>query len=119
MTNIVYPKKYFKYPLQYNFNPELYGSTVINPNLCDYSVPYKNPFLNDPNINGDLVKCRDEKHYKCSDKPYFGGLPTESFPDGLKYQDLPYFNPKKNNYGMLSLIRPKSNTNNFNMYHGF
>lgn len=118
MTNVFYPKLYFKYPLEYNFNPDLYGSTVYNPNMCSTKNAYKNVFENDPNVNGDLSKCRDFKIYKCPQKPYFGGNPTISFPEGLKYQDLPYFNPDKNKYGMLTLSNPKQN-NNFNMNHGF
>ena len=118
MTNVFYPKFYFKYPLEYDFNPELYGSRVINPNMCEFTKQNKTVFEGDSNINGDLSKCRDYKVYKCPQKPYFGGNSTISFPDGLKYQDLPYFNPDINKYGMLTLSVPKINYN-YNMNHGF
>lgn len=119
MRDIIYPETYYKYPTQYFFNKDLYGSYSIDPNMCEYSYPAKNPFVQDPNINGDLHLCRDEKIYKSPQKPYYGGDSTPSFPNGLKYQDLPYFNPKVNSTGMLTLKRPKNHHNDYTMYNGF
>lgn len=120
MQEIVYPKNYYKYPLEYHFNPDLYGSYVKNPNMCNPQFPAKDPFGPDPDERGDLCKCRDNIQLKCQQKPFYGGDPTSSFPNGLKYQDLPYFNPPVNKYGMLTLGRPKNYEKyNYNAYHGY
>lgn len=120
MKEIVYPKIYYKYPLEYHFSPDLYGSYVINPNMCNNIRPQKNVFEQDYDENGDLVKCRQEKVLNCgTNKPFYGGDPTPSFPNGLKYQDLPYFDPPTNKYGMLTLKRPKNHSDNYTTYHGF
>lgn len=119
MQQITYPSIYYKYPTKYIYNPDLYGSRSIDMNACALKTPAHNPFGPDPNVQGDVSLCRVHNTYRCGCKPYFGGASTCSFPNGLKYQDLPYFNPNINENGSLTLTRPKKNTNDYDMMHGF
>jgi len=119
MSELIYPSIYYKYPLVYNFNPDLYGSTVINPNTCEFVKYPQNPFLPNVNESGDLSKCRFEAISRCPQKPYYGGDATPSFPRGLKFQELPYFQPNINESGMLTLKRPKNHRDTYTRYLGF
>ena len=119
MGSVVYPNIYYKYPTKYYFNDELYGSYSVDGNKCDYKNIYSNIFCKDPKVSGDVSLCRKNEVLKCTKKPYFGGDPTESFPYGLKYQDLPYFTPNFNKTGMLTLTRPKNKKCDYSMMHGY
>lgn len=118
---IVYPKNYYKYPTEYHLNKDLYGSYSLDPNSCKTVKQQINPFFpNDsPNTRGDLSKCRYEKVVLCGQKPYYGGDATTSFPDGLAYQDLPFYKPPVNSNGMLTLKRQIGRNNDYRCMLGF
>lgn len=123
--SVYYPKFYSKNPTIYNFNPELYGSYSQNLNMCEFNKPSTTPipFHPNPTIKGDVSLCRNNNIiYKneLTNKPVYGGDATISFPNGLKYQDYPFFDPKLNINSGLRLTRPSStNQCNYDMMLGF